>query len=90
MRLLDEVQEVLAEIEVWDGAHIQEALGQFVREKGIPKGQLLWPLRIALSGKEVTPGGAHDVADILGKDEALNRLAASKARFTAGDADDAV
>ena len=37
-------------------------------------GQVLWPMRVALSGKETTPGGAFELADILGKEESLKRL----------------
>ena len=36
----------------------------------------MWPVRTALSGKAVTPGGAVELAHILGKDEALKRLKA--------------
>jgi len=34
----------------------------------------LWPVRIALSGQEVTPGGAVEILSILGRDESLARL----------------
>jgi glutamyl/glutaminyl-tRNA synthetase len=37
-------------------------------------GQMLWPLRTALSGKPSTPGGAFDIADILGKEESISRI----------------
>ena len=35
---------------------------------------MLWPVRIALAGKQVTPGGAMEIAALLGKEEALRRL----------------
>ena len=37
-------------------------------------GQMLWPLRIAISGKANTPGGAFEIAYLLGKEETLKRL----------------
>lgn len=37
-------------------------------------GQILWPLRVALSGKLKTPGGAVEIAYLLGKDESLRRI----------------
>lgn len=37
-------------------------------------GQVLWPVRTALTGKQSTPGGAIEVAYILGKDESLRRI----------------
>lgn len=38
-------------------------------------GQVLWPVRTALTGKQFTPGGAIEIAYILGKDESLRRIA---------------
>ena len=37
-------------------------------------GQVLWPVRTALTGKQFTPGGAIEIAYILGQDEALRRI----------------
>jgi len=45
-----------------------------VESMGIKNGQMLWPIRTALSGWEVTPGGAIEIADILGKEETLRRI----------------
>lgn len=38
-------------------------------------GQVLWPVRTAVSGKQFTPGGAIEIAHILGKEETLKRIA---------------
>ena len=40
-------------------------------------GSVLWPMRIAISGQESTPGGAFEIAYLLGKDETLRRMKAS-------------
>ena len=45
-----------------------------VGELGIKNGQLLWPVRTALSGEPTSPGGAMELADILGKEESLRRI----------------
>ena len=37
-------------------------------------GQILYPVRVAISGLETTPGGATELAVILGKDETIKRL----------------
>lgn len=37
-------------------------------------GRILWPLRVAVSGKQFTPGGGVELAEILGKDETLKRI----------------
>ncbi|MBQ9437461.1 MAG: glutamate--tRNA ligase, partial [Lachnospiraceae bacterium] len=46
----------------------------FAAEKGYKNGQVLWPVRTALSGKPTTPGGATELLELLGKDESLRRI----------------
>ena len=41
---------------------------------GVKNATLMWPVRIAVAGKLVTPGGAVELCHILGKDETLRRL----------------
>ena len=60
--------------EEWNEANIHKVLIELVEKLGIKNGQMFWPIRTALSGWEVTPGGAIEIADILGKDETLRRL----------------
>ena len=43
-------------------------------ELGVKNGQVLWPVRVAISGVPVTPGGAVEVAALLGKEETLRRM----------------
>jgi glutamyl-tRNA synthetase len=68
---------VLESQEAWHLEAIHEAVLGFVAEQGMKNGQILWPLRTALSGKASTPGGAFDIADILGKEESINRVKAA-------------
>ena len=53
---------------------LKESLAALVTELGLKNGQVLWPLRIAITGSEVTPGGAVEAACLLGKTETLRRL----------------
>ena len=46
----------------------------FVAEKEMKNGTALWPLRTAVSGKQMTPGGAFEIMEILGKEESLSRI----------------
>ena len=46
----------------------------FVKENGYKNGYVLWPLRTAVSGKQMTPGGATELMEILGKEESLRRI----------------
>lgn len=66
--------EALKKTEEWNNDNLFAVLKTVAEEKGIKNGQVMYPVRIALSGKETTPGGATELAVILGKEETLNRL----------------
>lgn len=53
---------------------VEYLLMNYVSEKGIKNGMALWPVRTAVSGKQMTPGGAYEIMEILGKDESLRRI----------------
>jgi len=76
IEFLQQVLPVLEAQEVFELEALHECVLAFVAEKGIKNGQILWPLRTALSGKESTPGGAFDIMDILGKEESIRRIKA--------------
>lgn len=65
---------VLEDITVWENSVIYNTLMEFVQGLGIKNSLMLWPIRTALSGKDVTPGGATELAEILGKEETLRRI----------------
>jgi len=65
----------LEPLENWNHTAIGEAVATIATENGYSKGQILWPIRTALSGKPTTPCGATEVAELLGKEESLKRLA---------------
>lgn len=62
------------EEEKWTLDNLHEVVLAKVAELGMKNGQMLWPLRTALSGKQFTPGGAFEAAEILGKKESLSRV----------------
>ena len=53
---------------------IEEVCKDYIAEKELKNGRVLWPLRTAVSGKQMTPGGAYEIMEILGKDESLARI----------------
>jgi glutamyl-tRNA synthetase len=53
---------------------LQAAVSAYIQEKALKNGQVLWPLRTAVTGKQMTPGGAYEIMPILGKDECLRRI----------------
>ncbi|MBR5291091.1 MAG: glutamate--tRNA ligase [Erysipelotrichaceae bacterium] len=80
---LKAARETLAVTEDWSQANLHDVLMNLVQTLGIKNGQLLFPVRIALTGKAFTPGGAIEIAAILGKEESLKRLDASIAQLEA-------
>ena len=47
---------------------------RYVEEKGVKNGYVMWPIRTAVSGKQMTPGGATELMEILGKEESIARI----------------
>ena len=65
----------------WSETSIHDTLMNLVQTLGIKNGQLLFPVRIAVSGKQMTPGGAIEIAEIIGKEVTLRRIDASIAQL---------
>lgn len=71
---LKEVLPVMQALDDWSIDGIHAKLFELVEKLGVKNGYVLWPVRVALSGKERTPGGAIEIAAILGKEESLKRI----------------
>jgi glutamyl-tRNA synthetase len=71
---LQEIKPVLETLNSWDHDSIKTTLFKLIEKLEIKTGKILWPLRTALSGKQFTPGGAFELAELLGKDESLKRI----------------
>ncbi len=65
---------VLEALDNWNFDSIHEALFALIEKLEVKNGWLLWPLRVALSGVAVSPGGGVELAAVLGKDESLRRV----------------
>lgn len=72
-KLLGKAVERLAQVEIFDVKHTEEAYQQLIGELGIKAGELIHPTRLALTGRTVSPG-LFDVMALLGKDCCLMRL----------------
>ena len=72
--ILKKVLLKLEETEDYSLEVLHEMLMNLVKELGVKNGYLLWPLRIAVSGKQFTPGGAIEICAILGKEEVIKRV----------------
>ncbi len=71
---LNSAYPVLEAVSEWNEEAIHSALFSHIEALGIKNSLMLWPVRTAISGKAVTPGGAIEIADILGKEETLKRM----------------
>ena len=67
-------REALAECE-WNDEAILEAMKALAEAEGVKNAAVMWPVRIAVSGTQVTPGGAVEICRILGREETLRRIA---------------
>ena len=58
----------------WNIDYLHEKVFELIKSLEIKNGTMLWPIRTALSGKPSTPGGAFEIAILIGKEETLKRL----------------
>ena len=74
---LEVLKEILPRFETLDDYSndaLYAVLKDFVAEKGVKNGYVMWPVRTAVSGKQNTPGGATEIMEILGKEESVARI----------------
>lgn len=64
----------LESVSEWNNDNLFTELKALAEESGMKNGQIMYPVRIALSGKAATPGGATEIAVLIGKDETLQRI----------------
>ena len=76
LEMLTKVRPALEAVSRWTDEAILAALVSLAETLGVKNATLMWPLRIAVSGRAVTPGGAVELCRILGKDETLARIGA--------------
>lgn len=75
LKALKESYTVLEQLDNWSSeAQIHELLLALPKQLEMKNGQVLWPVRTAITGKQFTPGGAIEIAHILGKTETLRRI----------------
>ena len=74
LALLKEVLPILEAQEDYSNDALYAALSKHVAEKEYKTGFVMWPIRTAVSGKQMTPAGATEIMEVLGKEESLNRI----------------
>lgn len=74
---LEVLREILPLLEVqedYSNDALYQLLLSFVEKMGCKNGYVLWPVRTAVSGKQMTPAGATEIMELLGKDESIKRI----------------
>ena len=71
---LKAVLPVLEGVEDWTEENIHDALFDLIGKLGVKNGIVLWPLRVAVSGKAFTPGGGVEISYLIGKEDTLARI----------------
>ncbi|MDO4477787.1 MAG: glutamate--tRNA ligase [Lachnospiraceae bacterium] len=74
LQVLTDVIPVLEGTDDYSNDALYQLLLAFANEKGLKNGQVMWPVRTAVSGKAQTPGGATQLLEVLGKEESLKRI----------------
>ena len=72
--VLPQIKKAFQAVETWDNQNLYQALVALAQSLQMKNGKILWPARIALTGLAATPGGASEIAEIIGKEETLRRL----------------
>ena len=74
LEVLKEVLPILEEQSDYSNDGLYQRLLKYVEEKGCKNGYVMWPIRTAVSGKQMTPAGATEIMEVLGKEESLVRI----------------
>ena len=72
--VLKDLLPILEAQEDYSNDGLYQTLVKYVEEKGCKNGYVMWPIRTAVSGKQMTPAGATEIMEVLGKEESLARI----------------
>ena len=74
LKVLTDVLPILEAQEDFTNDGLYEAISKYVADTGVKTGFVMWPIRTAVSGKQMTPAGATEIMEVLGKEESLSRI----------------
>lgn len=74
LSVLNDVLPLLKQQEDYSNDALYAMLSEYVAEKEYKTGFVMWPLRTAVSGKQMTPAGATEIMEVIGKEETVNRV----------------
>ncbi len=74
LEVLKDILPVLEACDDYSNDALYQTLLKYVEEKEVKNGYVMWPIRTAVSGKQMTPAGATEIMEVLGKEESLRRI----------------
>jgi glutamyl-tRNA synthetase len=74
LEVLKELLPILEKTEDYSVETLHDVVFEYIAKKECKNGQALWPLRTAVSGKQMTPAGAFEIMEVIGKDETIKRV----------------
>ena len=74
LEVLQELLPILEETDDYSSEVLHDVVFEYIAKKECKNGQALWPLRTAVSGKQMTPAGAFEIMEVIGKEESLSRI----------------
>ncbi|MBO4808062.1 MAG: glutamate--tRNA ligase [Lachnospiraceae bacterium] len=74
LEVLKDILPVLEACDDYSNDALYQTLLKYVEEKEVKNGYVMWPIRTAVSGKQMTPAGATEIMEVLGKEESLKRI----------------
>ena len=80
-KVLSDLLPLLEAQQDWSNDALYEVLKTYSQREEVKPGFTIWPVRIAVSGKQVTPAGATEIMEVLGKDESLLRIHVALDRY---------
>ena len=83
LKVLTDLLPKLEQADAYTNDDLYSVLRQYSEDEGVKVGFVVWPVRIALSGKAVTPAGATEIMEVLGKEESLGRIRAAIEKLNA-------
>lgn len=80
-KVLSDLLPLLEAQQDWSNDALYEVLKAYSQREEVKPGFTIWPVRIAVSGRQVTPAGATEIMEVLGKDESLLRIHVALDRY---------
>ena len=74
LEVLEELLPILETTDDYSVQNLHDVVFEYIAKKECKNGQALWPLRTAVSGKQMTPAGAFEIMEVIGKEESLARI----------------